>query len=79
MNLDPATLTEQGVKDGIAAFRELDGVLKVRLREAEGRLAGAEQDVTQLRKLVTFVRGLSDAYRTQLAVIQSGPIRSPDG
>ena len=47
-------------------------LLKSRLREAEGRLAAADQDVTQVRKLVTFVRVLSDSYQVQLAVI---PVR----
>lgn len=79
MQIDPTTLTEQGVKDGIASFREMECFLKSRLREAEGRLAAADQDVTQVRKLVTFVRALSDSYRVQLAVIQSGSPARPDG
>lgn len=82
MMLDPATLTEQGLKDGIAAFGQMSNFLAVRLRDAEGRLAGADQDVTEFRKLVALVRDLSDEYRVRLHIVQSEqtrPTPRPDG
>ena len=61
---------------------QMSNFLAVRLRDAEGRLAGADQDVTEFRKLVALVRELSDEYRVRLHMVQSEntrPIPRPDG
>lgn len=71
MTVDPATLNEKGLKDGLAEFGRIANFLAVRLKDAEARLATAEQDVTEFRKLVGLVRSLSESYRDRLAVVQA--------
>lgn len=75
MTLDPARLNEQGLKDGLASFGKMSIFIGVRLRDAETRLAAADQDVTEFRKLAGLVRALSDAYRDRLTVLQAETAR----
>lgn len=70
----PALLTEQGLKDGVAALGQIRAILKCRLCDAETRLSAADQDVTELRKLDSFARLAADEYRARLTAIEAaGP------
>ena len=78
--LDATRLTDQGLKDGLVEFARIGGFLALRTKDAEARLAAAEQDVTELRKLVGLVRGLADGYRARLKAIEAEKaLPRPDG